>query len=125
MVPSMRPNHTYMYECESLLDGSSSQAIIDYVGYDLFAVESKTLLPLDVTPITLELLLEIPDDYFGKIYPRSGLLAKHFISCDTRVIDSGYHGVALVLMANDSDEPLFIKGFRIAQLVIHKKENVF
>ena len=91
----------------------------------MFAAESKTLLPYDVTPITLELLLEIPEGYFGKIYPRSGLLAKHFVSCDAGIIGSGYRGVVLVLMTNHSDEPLFIKeGFRIAQLVIHKKENV-
>ena len=101
------------------------QATIDSVGYDLFAAESKTLLPHDVTPVTLELLLEIPNSYFGKIYPRSGLLAKHFVSCDTGVIDPGYRGFVLVLMTNHSHEPLFIKeGFRIAQLVTHKKENV-
>ena len=91
----------------------------------MFAAESKTLLPHDVIPITLELLFEIPDGYFGKVYLRSGLLAKHFVSCDAGVIDSGYCGVVLVLMTNHSNEPLFIKeGFQIAQLVIHKKENV-
>ena len=101
------------------------QPTIDSAGYDLFASESKTLLLHDVTTITLELLLEIPDDYFGKIYPRSGLLAKHFVNYDAGVIDSGYRGVVLVLMTNHSDKPLFIKeGFRIAQLVIHKKENI-
>ena len=82
------------------------------------------MLPHDVTPIILELLLEISDGYFGKIYSRSGLLPKHCVSCDAGVIDSGYHGVVLVLMTNHRDEPLFIKGFRIAQLVIHKKDNV-
>ena len=101
------------------------QATIGSAGYDLFAAESKTLLPHDVTAITAKLLLEIPDVYFGKIYPRSGFLAKYFVSCDAGVIDSGYHGVVLVLMTNDIDEPLFIKGFRIAQLVIHKKESIF
>ena len=101
------------------------QTTIDSTGYDLFAAESKTLLSYDVTTITLELLLEIPEGCFGKIYPRSGLLAKHFVSCDAGIIGSGYGGVVLVLMTNHSDEPLFIKeGFRIAQLVIHKKENV-
>ena len=101
------------------------KATIDSADYDLFAAESKTLLPHDVSPITLELLLEIPDGYFGKIYPKFGLLAKHFVSCDAGVIDSGYHGVVLVLMTNYRDEPLFIKeGFRIAHLVIYKKENV-
>ena len=101
------------------------QATIDSTGSNLFAAKTKTLLPNDVIPITLELLLEIADGYFGKTYPRSGLLAKHFVSCDARVIDSLYRGVVLVLMTNHSNEPLFIKeGFRIAQLLIHKKENV-
>ena len=91
----------------------------------MFAAESKTLLPHDVSPITLELLLETPDGYFGKIYARFRLLAKHFVSCDAGVIDFGYRGVVLVLMKNYSDEPLFIKeGFLIAHLFIHKKENV-
>ena len=100
------------------------QATTDSAGYDLFAIESKTLLPHDITPITFELLLKIPDGYFGTIYPRLGLLVKHFVSYDVGVIDSGYHGVVLVLMTNHSDEPLLIKGFGIAQLVFHKKEKV-
>ena len=104
------------------------QAAIDSAGYGLFAAGSKTLLPHDVTRIILELLLEIPDGYFGKIYLRSGFLAKHFVSCDAGVIDFGYRGVVLVLMTNHSDEPLFIKeGFQIAQLfinVIFKQSSV-
>ena len=92
----------------------------------MFAAGSKTLLPHDVTRITLELLLENPDGYFGKIYLRSELLAKHFVSCDAGVIDFGYRGVVLVLMTNHSDETLFIKeGFRIAQLFIEKETVVF
>ena len=102
------------------------EATTGSAGYDMFAADSKTLLPYDVTAITAKLLLEIPDGYFGKIYPGSGFLAKYFVSCNAGVIDSGYHGVVLGLMTNHSDEPLFIKeGSRIAQLVIHKKENVW
>ena len=104
---------------------SQNKQQLNFAGYDLFVAESKTLLPHDVTPVTLELLLQIPDGYFGKIYPRPGLLVKHFVSCDAGVVDSGYRDVVLVLMTNHSNEPLFIKeGFQIVQLVIHKKENV-
>ena len=100
------------------------QATIDSAGSNLFAAKTKTLLPHDVIPITLELLLEIADGYFGKTYSRSVILAKHFVSCDA-VIDSFYRGVGLVLMTTHSNEPLFIQeGFRIAQLVIHKNGNV-
>ena len=101
------------------------QATIDSAGYDVFAAESKTLLPHVVTPISLELHFEIPNQYFGNIYARFVLLAKHFVSCDAGVIDLGYRGVVLVLMTNHSKEECFVKkSYRIAQLVIHKKENV-
>ena len=39
------------------------QATIDSAGYDVFAAESKTLLPDVVTPISLELHFEIPDEF--------------------------------------------------------------
>ena len=70
-------------------------ATIDSAGYDLFAAKSKTLLPHVVTQISLDLHFEIPDGYFGKIYPISGLLVEHFVSWDAGVIDSGYRGVVL------------------------------
>ena len=101
------------------------QATIDSAGYDLRAAESKTLLPHDVTPVSLELHFEIPDGHFWKIYPRSGLLAKYFVSCDTGVNTSCYRGVILVLMTNHNKEDFFVKkGYQIDQLNIPKKENV-
>ena len=101
------------------------QATIDSTGYDLFAAKSKTLLPHDVTPIYLELHFEIPDRYFGKIYPRSGLLTKHFVSSDAGVFHSCYQSVVLVLMKNHSKEEFVVKkGCRIVHLVIHKEDNI-
>ena len=74
-------------------------------GYDLFAAELKTLIPKDVTPISIELCMDIPDGYFGKMYPGSHLLEKNLISCYWGIIDSDYHGVVLVLMKNHGKEP--------------------
>ena len=67
-------NSTHAKEPKQTTSGSA--------GYDLFAAELKTLIPKDVTPISIELCMEIPDGYFGKMYPRSHLLEKNFISCD-------------------------------------------
>ena len=50
------------------------KATIGSTGYDLFAVEEKTLSSRCVTPVTTEIEMEILCGYFGKIYPRSGLL---------------------------------------------------
>ena len=94
-------------------------------GYDLFAAEEKTLFSHCVTPVTIELQMEIPNGYFGKIYPRSSPLKNYFISCDGGVIDFDFRGTILVLMTNNSSHPLIIKaGQRIAQMVFHNNEEV-
>ena len=93
-------------------------------GYNLFAAEAKTLFPRWVIPVLLELKMEIPSGYFGKIYPRSSLLKKNFISCDAGVIDSDFRASILVLMTSNSNTLLLIKpGQRIAQIVFHKKRE--
>ena len=61
-----------------------------------------------------------------KIYPRSSLLKKYFVSLDVGLIDSDFRGTVLILMINNSNDPILIKpGQRIAQFVFHKKEVVF
>ena len=58
------------------------QATVGSAGYDLFVTKLKTLIPHEVTPISIELNMEIPTGYFGKMYPRSGLFGRHFVTCD-------------------------------------------
>ena len=96
-----------------------------YAGYDLIAAEEKTSIPNCVTPVTIELKMEIRHGYFAKIYPRSSLLKNYFASSDAGVIDSDFCGTILVLVTNNSNIPLvFNEGQRIAQIVCHKKEEV-
>ena len=72
-----------------------------------------------------QLNLEIPHGNFGKIYPWSCLLKKYFVSCDAGVIDSDFPGTVLILMTNNSKDPILIKpSQRTAQIVFHKKEEV-
>ena len=69
--------------------------------------------------------MEIPCGYFGKIYPRSSLLKKYFVSCDAGVIDPDFRGTVLILMINKSNDPILIKpGQIITQTVFHKREKV-
>ena len=58
------------------------QATVGSAGYDLFVTKLKTLIPHEVTPVSIELNMEIPTGYFGKMYSRSGLFGRHFITCD-------------------------------------------
>ena len=61
----------------------------------------------------------------GKTYPRSIFVRKYFVSCDAGVIGSGFGGTVLILMTNNSMEPLVIKASQnIAQIVFHKEQEV-
>ena len=110
----------YAVPNNSLHATDAKKAAIGSTGYDVFAVEEKILIPRCVTPITIELKMEIPSGYFGKIYPRSSLLKRRFVSCDTGVIDFDFCGIVLILMTNNSKDPIN----KIAQIVFHEKEEV-
>ena len=69
------------------------KATIDSAGHDLFAAESKILQPGSCNAVSLELNMEIPKGFFGKIYLLFGLLLNHFVSCDGGVIGSGYRRI--------------------------------
>ena len=78
------------------------KATADSAGHDLFVAEDKTLFPCCVTPFIIKIEMEIPSGYFGKIYPRSSFVRKHFVSCDSGIIDSDFRGTVLILMTNKS-----------------------
>ena len=67
--------------------------------------------------------LELPEGYAACVQPRSGLAAKHGVTClnSPGLIDSGYRGeISVVLVNTDPAAPYQVKrGDRIAQLVIY------
>ena len=115
-----------------------SQANSSDAGYDLFSTEHITLEPFQRKLISTGICLEIPQGFYGRIAPRSGLACKRGIDVMAGVIDSGYRGEIKVLLINlnfegynlrpntfeamfGSANKLSIKpGDRIAQLIIEK-----
>lgn len=98
--------------------GSSAAA-----GWDLYAMIDKDihLEPGESVKIDTGIAIEIPEGFFGAIYPRSGLAIKQGLRlCNcTAVIDSDYRGSIIVALYNDSKEVRIIEPQeRIAQLVI-------
>ena len=85
------------------------QASEDAAGCDLYAAEAKTLFPHSCSGLTIELRMAIPKGYYGKIFPRSGLLPDHFITCDSGVVDADYRGTVVVLLINRSSEHYTIR----------------
>ena len=91
---------TVKYYTENEFAKQPYQATEHSAGYDLFAAESKTFLPRAVDAISIELRWVIPTGFYGKLFPRSGLLRKHFVSIDAGVIDADFRGISQVLMLN-------------------------
>lgn len=67
---------TVKYYSESEKSKTPALATSDTAGYDLYAAESKTILSQSVKPVSLELRWVVPKDFYGKTFPRSGILIK-------------------------------------------------
>ena len=90
-------------------------------GLDLFSAYDYVIEPMDKTLIKTDIQICIPDGYYGRIAPRSGLALKHFIDVGAGVIDSDYTGNIKVLLFNFGKEYFCIKqGDRVAQLIVEK-----
>ena len=98
----------------------------DAAGYDLLTAETKAILPQSSNSNELELRMAIPKVYFGKIFPRSGLLKNHFITCDAGVADADYRGCVIVLMNNHHKDKSYTVGIedKIAQMIFFKTYDV-
>lgn len=90
-------------------------------GYDLYAIESGTILANKRAMVGTGLAMTIPDGCYGRIAPRSGLAVKHSIGILAGVADRDYTAEYKVVMFNHGEsEYVYKKGDRIAQLVIER-----
>ena len=97
-------------------------------GIDLYCSndEDTVIEPGDMKKIHTDLRLEIPEGFFGAVYPRSSTgVKRHLMLANTvGVIDSDYRGEIMIFMYNYGKTPQVIKnGDRIAQLVIQPYEK--
>ena len=111
-------------------------------GYDLFSTEYVVIEPFQRKLISTGINVAIPQGFYGRIAPRSGLACKKGVDVMAGVIDSGYRGEIKVLLINlnfegynlapnaieamfGSANKLEIKpGDRIAQLIIEKCHTI-
>lgn len=91
-------------------------------GYDLYASEAGTIKPRERRLIKTGIVLEIPEGYYGRIAPRSGLAFKSGIDVMAGVIDSDYRGeIGVILYNSDSlNDFIFGVGDKIAQIIFEK-----
>lgn len=90
-------------------------------GMDLYSSDAYSIAPGETVLVHTGISMEIPDGYFGAIYPRSGLATKRGLrlaNC-VGVVDSDYRGEVMVALHNDSTDTQFVELHdRIAQMVI-------
>ncbi|XP_036420476.1 deoxyuridine 5'-triphosphate nucleotidohydrolase, mitochondrial isoform X1 [Colossoma macropomum] len=96
--------------------GSSKAA-----GYDLYSAYDYSIGPMDKAIVKTDIQIAVPSGCYGRVAPRSGLAAKHFIDVGAGVVDEDYRGNVGVVLFNFGKETFEVKkGDRVAQLVCER-----
>jgi len=95
-------------------------------GYDLYAAEEVLVNALGRKLVKTNISISIPEGYYGRIAPRSGLAYKNGIDVLAGVIDSDYRGdIGVILFNTDHNLDFLVNiGDRIAQIIIEKCHSV-
>jgi dUTP pyrophosphatase len=103
-------------------------------GWDLYASEDVAIRGGDRKLVKTSIAMQIPDEWVGLIWPRSGMSVKKGTDVLAGVIDSGYRGEIQVCLYNTNHKlPLFTeedatieikKGDRIAQILFQRVPDV-
>jgi len=95
----------------------SSQA----AGLDIFSIEAVVIEPKQRSLVRTGLAVAIPEGYYGRVAPRSGLAVQKGLDVLAGVIDSDYRGEVRCLLYNAGDEAIGLPAqTKICQLIIEK-----
>lgn len=90
-------------------------------GADIHSAEELIIEPGKRHAISTQMAIAVPEGYYGRIGPRSGLAYKNGIDVLAGIIDKNYRGEVKVILINFGDSPFKVEvGDRIAQLIIEK-----
>lgn len=90
-------------------------------GLDVCAIEDLTIGPRQRVMAKTGLAVAIPEGFYGRIAPRSGLAAKNGLDVLAGVIDSDYRGEVCCLLYNTSSEVISLPaGSKVCQLIVEQ-----
>jgi dUTP pyrophosphatase len=90
-------------------------------GLDLYSSEAAVIKSREWKAVSVGISISIPDGFYARIAPRSGLAYKYGIDVFAGVVDSGYRGEIKAILYNAGDKDYTIDiGDKIAQLIIEK-----
>jgi deoxyuridine 5'-triphosphate nucleotidohydrolase len=90
-------------------------------GLDICVIEDLTIQPGERTLARTGLAVAIPEGYYGRIAPRSGLATRKGLDTLAGVIDADYRGEIRCLLYNTGAESIHLPAqSKICQLIIEK-----
>lgn len=90
-------------------------------GLDIYSVEELTIKSGQRKGVRTGIAVAIPQGFYGRVAPRSGLALKMGIDVLAGVIDADYRGEIICLIINLGEQDFRVNvGDRIAQLLIEK-----
>ena len=90
-------------------------------GLDVCSIEDLTIGPKQRYLARTGLAVAIPEGYYGRVAPRSGLATKNGLHVLAGVIDADYRGEIRCLLYNTGDETITLPAqSKICQLIIEK-----
>jgi dUTP pyrophosphatase len=96
--------------------GSSSAA-----GLDMYSIETVSIAPKQRLLVRTGLAVAIPEGFYGRLAPRSGLATKRGLDVLAGVIDSDYRGEVCCLLYNTGDETVDLpEESKICQLIVER-----
>src|SRR6185503_11806968 len=90
-------------------------------GLDLYSIEAVSLDPGQRAIARTGLAVAIPEGFYGRVAPRSGLATKKGVDVLAGVIDADYRGEIGCLLYNAGQERIELEaGTKVCQLIIEK-----
>ena len=87
-------------------------------GLDLYAAETAYIAPHSWVAVSTGVHAEIPRGFVGLLTSKSGLMAKHGLTC-RGTIDAGYTGTIKAVVFNHSDQVYKVTaGDKVTQMVL-------
>ncbi|RKQ97104.1 dUTP pyrophosphatase [Kushneria sinocarnis] len=117
-------NELYPNDIDITLDDGAympEKAHATDAGFDLRAISGAHLWPGRSALIHTGVHVAIPEGYYGRVAPRSGLAVKNGLDVLAGVVDCGYTNEIGVVLINLGSQPYDVSpGDKIAQLVVER-----
>jgi dUTP pyrophosphatase len=90
-------------------------------GLDLYSLEEVSIPPKERVVVPTGLAVAIPESYYGRVAPRSGLAMNYGLDVLSGVIDADYRGEIRCILYNTGDEAIHLPAqSKICQLIVEQ-----